>query len=34
MKEWAQPPSEKIIDQAYHILCERIDQVEYLIGYH
>jgi len=32
-EEWAQPPSEKIINQAYHILHERIDQVEYLIGY-
>ena len=32
-EEWAQPPSEEIINQAYHILRERIDQVEYLIGY-
>ena len=32
-EEWAQPPSEKTINQAYHILHERIDQVEYLIGY-
>jgi len=32
-EEWAQPPPEKIINQAYHILHERIDQVEYLIGY-
>ncbi len=32
-EEWAQPPPEEIINQAYHILYERIDQVEYLIGY-
>jgi len=32
-EEWAQPPNEEIINQAYHILNERIDQVEYLIGY-
>jgi len=32
-EEWAQPPNEEIINQAYHILHERIDQVEYLIGY-
>ena len=32
-EEWAQPPPEEIINQAYHILQERIDQVEYLIGY-
>jgi wyosine [tRNA(Phe)-imidazoG37] synthetase (radical SAM superfamily) len=32
-EEWAQPPPEEIINQAYHILHERIDQVEYLIGY-
>jgi wyosine [tRNA(Phe)-imidazoG37] synthetase (radical SAM superfamily) len=32
-EEWAQPPPEEIINQAYHILHERIGQVEYLIGY-
>ena len=32
-EEWAKPPPEEIINQAYHILHERIDQVEYLIGY-
>jgi wyosine [tRNA(Phe)-imidazoG37] synthetase (radical SAM superfamily) len=32
-EEWAQPPPEEIINQAYHILHKRIDQVEYLIGY-
>ena len=32
-EEWAQPPPEEVINQAYHILHERIDQVEYLIGY-
>jgi len=32
-KKWVQPPGEEIINRAYHILHERIDQVEYLIGY-
>ena len=32
-EEWVQPPPEEIINQAYHILHKRIDQVEYLIGY-
>ena len=32
-EEWAQPPHEEIINRAYHILHERIDRVEYLIGY-
>jgi wyosine [tRNA(Phe)-imidazoG37] synthetase (radical SAM superfamily) len=32
-EKWVQPPPEEIINQAYHILHERIDQVEYLIGY-
>jgi wyosine [tRNA(Phe)-imidazoG37] synthetase (radical SAM superfamily) len=32
-EKWAQPPHEEIINRAYHILHERIDQVEYLIGY-
>ena len=32
-EEWVQPPSEKIINQAYQILGERLDHVEYLIGY-
>ena len=30
---WAKPPPEEIINQAYHIFHEQIDQVEYLIGY-
>jgi len=30
---WAQPPSEEIISRAYHIFNDRIDRVEYLIGY-
>ena len=30
---WAQPPSEEFISRAYHILHNRIDHVEYLIGY-
>ena len=32
-EEWVRPPSEEIINQAYHILHGRIDQVEYLMGY-
>jgi wyosine [tRNA(Phe)-imidazoG37] synthetase (radical SAM superfamily) len=32
-EKWVQPPPEEIINQAYHILHERINQVEYLIGY-
>jgi wyosine [tRNA(Phe)-imidazoG37] synthetase (radical SAM superfamily) len=32
-EEWVQPPSEKVINQAYQILSKRLDQVEYLIGY-
>jgi wyosine [tRNA(Phe)-imidazoG37] synthetase (radical SAM superfamily) len=30
---WARPPSEKIINRAYQVFSERLDQVEYLIGY-
>lgn len=32
-EEWAQPPSETIINRAYQILGNSVDQVEYLIGY-
>jgi wyosine [tRNA(Phe)-imidazoG37] synthetase (radical SAM superfamily) len=32
-EEWVQLPSEEIINRAYHILSERVNQVEYLIGY-
>jgi wyosine [tRNA(Phe)-imidazoG37] synthetase (radical SAM superfamily) len=32
-EEWVQPPPEEIINRAYYILHERIDHVEYLIGY-
>lgn len=32
-EKWAQPPTEEIITRAYHILHEKIDHVEYLIGY-
>ena len=32
-EEWVRPPPEEIINQAYHILHGKIDQVEYLIGY-
>ncbi len=32
-EEWVQPPSEQAINRAYQIVSERVDQVEYLIGY-
>jgi len=32
-EEWAQPPGEEIINQAYQVLSEKADHVEYLIGY-
>ncbi len=32
-EKWVQPPSEEIINRAYQILSERVDQAEYLIGY-
>ena len=32
-EEWGQPPHEGIINRAYQILSERVDEVEYLIGY-
>ncbi len=32
-EKWAQPPTEEIINRAYHILRERNDHVEYLFGY-
>jgi wyosine [tRNA(Phe)-imidazoG37] synthetase (radical SAM superfamily) len=32
-EEWVQPPGEEVIHRAYQILNEKIDQVEYLIGY-
>jgi len=32
-EEWAQPPREAIINQAYQVLSEKVDHVEYLIGY-
>ena len=32
-EEWAQPPNEKVINRAYQILGDRVDHVEYLIGY-
>ncbi len=32
-EKWVRPPSEEIINQAYHILHGKIDQVEYLMGY-
>lgn len=30
---WARPPAEEVINQAYQILAQRVEQVEYLIGY-
>ena len=32
-EEWAQPPAEDVINRAYQILGEKVEQVEYLIGY-
>jgi wyosine [tRNA(Phe)-imidazoG37] synthetase (radical SAM superfamily) len=32
-EEWVQPPSEEVINRAYQIVSERVDRVEYLIGY-
>jgi wyosine [tRNA(Phe)-imidazoG37] synthetase (radical SAM superfamily) len=32
-EKWVQPPSEEVINRAYQILSERVDQAEYLIGY-
>jgi len=32
-ERWVQPPGEEVINRAYQILSERVDQVEYLIGY-
>jgi len=32
-EQWAQSPSEEVINQAYQILSNKVDQVEYLIGY-
>lgn len=30
---WAQPPGEDVINRAYQVLSERVEHVEYLIGY-
>lgn len=32
-EKWAQPPEENTINRAYQILNEKVDNVEYLIGY-
>jgi wyosine [tRNA(Phe)-imidazoG37] synthetase (radical SAM superfamily) len=32
-EHWALPPDEDVINHAYQILSERVDRVEYLIGY-
>jgi wyosine [tRNA(Phe)-imidazoG37] synthetase (radical SAM superfamily) len=32
-ERWAQPPGEEIINRAYQVLSEKLDRLEYLIGY-
>ncbi|MCK4471893.1 MAG: radical SAM protein, partial [Anaerolineae bacterium] len=32
-EEWVQPPDEEVINRAYQIFSEKVDRVEYLIGY-
>jgi wyosine [tRNA(Phe)-imidazoG37] synthetase (radical SAM superfamily) len=32
-EEWAQPPDEQVVNRAHRIFSEKMDQVEYLIGY-
>ena len=32
-EDWVQPPTEESLNQAYQILSESVDRVEYLIGY-
>jgi wyosine [tRNA(Phe)-imidazoG37] synthetase (radical SAM superfamily) len=32
-EEWARPPVEGVVNRAYQILSERVERVEYLIGY-
>jgi len=32
-EKWVQPPDEETINRTYQILTERVDRVEYLIGY-
>jgi wyosine [tRNA(Phe)-imidazoG37] synthetase (radical SAM superfamily) len=32
-EEWVRPPSEEAVNRAYQIFSERLDRVEYLIGY-
>ena len=32
-EEWVQPPGEEVINRAYQIFGEKVDRVEYLIGY-
>jgi wyosine [tRNA(Phe)-imidazoG37] synthetase (radical SAM superfamily) len=32
-EDWVRPPTEENLTQAYHILNERLEKVEYLIGY-
>jgi wyosine [tRNA(Phe)-imidazoG37] synthetase (radical SAM superfamily) len=32
-EKWVRPPSEEVINRAYQIFSERVDRVEYLIGY-
>ena len=32
-EKWVRPPSEAVINRAYQVFSERVDRVEYLIGY-
>ncbi len=32
-EEWVRPPGEEVINRAYQIFSEKVDRVEYLIGY-
>jgi len=32
-EEWVHPPAEEVINRAYQIFSEKVDRVEYLIGY-
>ncbi len=32
-EKWVQPPSEEVVSRSYHIFKDKVEQVEYLIGY-
>jgi wyosine [tRNA(Phe)-imidazoG37] synthetase (radical SAM superfamily) len=32
-EEWVQPPDEEVINRAYQVFSEKVDRVEYLVGY-